>query len=222
MKISGKKITFHSQHTQFDILKPIPASRMIPDWYRSMPGVRDGVETIKKCIPVLDSLTIGYMIPIAADVWYDQESKKIVSNSALTLNSDHMSSQTEEIVLPEEYDPQPHKWINYWHIKTPKGYSTLFVHPLTRDDLPFRSFSGVVDTDKHPLVINFPFFLRKDFNGMIPAGTPMIQAIPFKRDSWDSEIIDSGEPYVFSRQHENMDAPLAWYKRKSWTKKVFR
>jgi hypothetical protein len=221
--MSTKKIVFHSQRPDLDIPKPVPASRLVPEWYRSMPGVRDGIETLKKCIPVLDSLTAGYIFTLPADVWYSKENKKIISNAVAPINSDHMLEQTEEVILPEEFDAQPHKWINYWHIKTPKGYSTLFIHPLNREDLPFRSFTGIVDTDKHPLVINFPFFMRKDFDGMIPEGTPIIQAIPFKRDSWDNKVIDDfGNPYKFEYDYEHLDAPLAWYKRKTWIKKVFR
>jgi hypothetical protein len=71
-------------------------------------------------------------------------------------------------------------------------------------------------------VINFPFFLKKDFNGIIKAGTPIIQAIPFKRETWDMEVIDSGKPYKYDHDYANLDAPLAWYKRVSWNKKVFR
>jgi hypothetical protein len=33
--------------------------------------------------------------------------------------------------------------------------------------------------------------LRKDFNGLIPKGTPYAQIVPFKRDSWKSEYDDS-------------------------------
>lgn len=222
MRINGKNIVFHSDKTEYDILKPSPASRFIPNWYRTMPGVADGIETVKKCIPVLDSFNLGYMIPIPADVTHIPESSQIVSNANFMMNSDHMAIQTKDVFIPEEFDPQPHKWINSWHIETPKGYSTLFVHPLNRMDLPFYSFSGVVDTDKHPMIINFPFVIRKDFTGVIPAGTPMIQAIPFKRDAWDSKIIDEGKSYYFANGTANQDAPLAWYKRTSWNKKIFR
>jgi hypothetical protein len=222
MKIRGKNITFHSERTDLDILRPAPASRFVPDWYRTMPGVMDGVETVKKCIPVLDSLTLGYMIPLTADVMYEPESKQILSNASFKINSDHMAVQTQDVVVPEEFDPQPHKWINSWHIKTPKGYSTLFIHPLNRLDLPFHSFSGVVDTDKHPIIINFPFVIRKDFSGIIPAGTPMIQAIPFKRDTWDSKVIDEKDSYFYEFANANQDAPLAWYKRNVWNKKTYR
>jgi hypothetical protein len=80
----------------------------------------------------------------------------------------------------------------------------------------------VVDTDKHPIVINFPFVINKDFSGIIPAGTPIIQAIPFKRDTWDSKVIDEDASYSYEFGNANQDAPLAWYKRKIWNKKTYR
>lgn len=217
----SKKILFISDKANLDILKPVPASRNVPDWYRKMSGSESRIETVKKCIPVLDALTAGYMIPLPADVTWINDKKTFFTQSKFDINSDHHSSQTQDVVLPPEYDPQPHKWVNSWYIKTPPGYSTLFIHPLNRLDLPFYSFTGVVDTDKHPLVINFPFVLRKDFEGTIPAGTPMIQAIPFKRDDWDSRVNDL-DSYSYEKHYEVDLPPFAWYKRNFWTRKLFR
>lgn len=217
-----KKIKFYSDRPDLDLLKPIPASRVIPEWYRKMPGVIGGVDTIKKCIPFLDAFTSGYIIPLPMDVIYHNESKQFVTQSSMKINSDHMKTQTEFIQLPEEYDDQPHKWMNNWLIKTPKGYSTLFIHPANREDLPFKSIMGIVDTDKHPVLINFPFFIKKDFNGIIPAGTPMIQAIPFKREEWSSVINDTDGIPKFFGGADNLNPPFNWYKRKWWTKKVFK
>ena len=221
MSLKKNKITFHSSDTSLDIMRPYPASRAMPDWYRKMSGVYDGVESVKKCVPFLDSLTAGYVIPLTADVAWDSANKRLISNAKFEVNSDHHSSQSQDVVIPEEFDPQPHKWINYWQIQTPKGYSTLFVHPLNRMDLPFVSFSGVVDTDKHPVVINFPFLLRKDFDGVIPAGTPLIQAIPFKRSDWESVFKDEGESYYYPKSYEVESPPFSWYKRKWWARKLY-
>ena len=218
----NKKIVFHSEKPRFDILKPEPSSKFVPEWYRKMLGVKEGIATVKKCVPIIDSLTAGYMIPLPADVVWNAETQRFVSQAKFEMNSDHHPSQTDNIPVPEEYDSQPHKWINNWYVKTPPGYSTLFVHPLNRIDLPFYSFSGVVDTDKHPLVVNFPFVLKKDFSGTIKAGTPIIQAIPFKRNDWSSEVIDQGKGYDYPLNGENELPPFAWYKRKFWKRKLYR
>lgn len=217
----NKKIKFVSANTGVDLLRPIPASKAVPEWYRKMPRVVGGVQTVKTCVPVLDVLTAGYMIPLPAAVAWDENSNDFLSQANFEVNSDHYFSQTEDVVISEEYDSQPHKWINNWFIKTPPGYSTLFVHPMNRHDLPFYSFSGIVDTDKHPLIINFPFVWKKDFKGIIPAGTPIIQAIPFKRDDWVSQVVDTGESYYYDKNYEVMIPPFAWYKRLWWSRKRY-
>lgn len=219
--MSTKKIKFVSSHPEFDISYPVPTSRVVPNWYRSMPGSRDKIETIKKCVPVLDALTAGYVITLDADVYWNEESKTFHSESPIQMQSDHSASQTLDVEIDDRFDPQPHKWINHWEVQTPKGYSCLFIHPLDRTDLPFYSLTGIVDTDKHPLVINFPFFFKKGFSGVIPKGTPIIQIIPFKRDSWKSEISDD-KPYDRDEiEYDVQSPPFGWYKRKWWTKKSY-
>lgn len=223
MRIKNNKITFHSTHVELDILRPQPSTRNVPSWYRKMAGVKEGTQTVKKCVPFLDSLSMGYQIPLPADVAWDTEEKAFRANADISIYTDHFAVQSEDVIIPPEFDPQPHKWSNHWHIKTPKGYSTLFIHPLNRMDLPFYSFSGVVDTDSHPLIINFPFVLRKDFEGVIKAGTPMIQAIPFKRDQWSAEFLDQFTSYAGDYMgYEVEKPPFGWYKRKHWHKKEYR
>jgi hypothetical protein len=220
--MKNKKIFFHSDQVEFDIARPEPASRSMPEWYRKMLGVsKSRINTVKKCVPVLDALTAGYMIPLPADISRDSNTKTFKTQANVKLISMHSLEQTEGVPLAEGFDPQPYKWENHWYIKTPKGYSTLFIHPLNRQDLPFYSFSAIVDTDQHPLQVNFPFVIKEDFNGVIPAGTPMIQAIPFKRDDWVSEISDDKKSYYYPLNGENEIPPFAWYKRKFWKRKLY-
>jgi hypothetical protein len=106
-------------------------------------------------------------------------------------------------------------------MKTPKGYSTFFVHPVNRLDLPFHSFSGLVDTDKFPVEVNFPFLIKKDFVGIIPAGTPIAQAIPVKRESWTSEIDPSSSYELPAFVHTMHNPPFNFYKKHFWTRKKY-
>ena len=98
----------------------------------------------------------------------------------------------------------------------------MFVHPLNSGDSPFHSFSGIVDTDKHPVTINFPFVIKKDFNGTIHAGTPIIQIIPFRREAWESKIVDDKEFVEDKNFYKMFNPPYAIYKKNWWTKKEFR
>ena len=220
--MKNKRIFFHSDKPQLDIIKPYPASKAIPEWFRTMPGVsNDKVATVKKCIPFLDSMTSGYIIALPVDVTWDDSAKMFKSASKFEVVSRHHPSQTEDVSLGAEFLEIPFKWINSFYVKTPRGYSCLFVHPLNREDLPFHSISGVVDTDKHPTIINFPFVMKKGFRGVIPVGTPLIQVIPFKRDDWSSTVKDTGEAFNYPLTHEIDAPPFNWYKRKWWSRKRY-
>jgi hypothetical protein len=217
----SKKITFYSSLPDFDIPGPQVSSKFIPPWFRKMEGATDGIMTVKKCVPFLDALTGGYMIPLSAEVFWDSEKKEFESNAVIETVSRHYPSQSEDIKIPEEYDTQPHKWLSNWHIKTPKGYSCLITSPLNRLDLPFYCFSGIVDTDKHPMIINLPFVLRKDFHGKIESGTPLVQVIPFKREAWSSSLIEESPGHFYKDQYKTEEPPFGFYKRNFWSRKSF-
>jgi hypothetical protein len=160
--------------------------------------------------------------PKPVDIFKRKGMDEVSVNSPISIVTEHVKSQTSFFPVPEEYEEQPHKWTNHWKITTPKGYSCLFIHPLNSPQLPFHSFSGIVDTDKHPLIINFPFVFKKDFEGVIPAGTPIIQIIPFKRDSWDLKVIDDKEFVPYEKTYEVFNPPFSWYKKYFWSKKEYR
>lgn len=218
----SKKIKALSENINIDFVKPTPASREIPEWYRSIPSVRENDITIKKCVPVLDAFSSGYIFRTSADVMYDADTQRFLDNGVDTQITSHADYQVEGMQLDDSFSPHPYKWINKFFWQTPKGYSTLFVHPLNRTDLPFQSLSAVVDTDDFPLSVQFPFFIKKDFNGLIPAGTPIIQAIPFKRDNWNLEFPEQSESYQYKEFWKWFDPPMAKYKKIFWKRKLYR
>ena len=214
-----KKINFRSVNPDLQVPHPIPSSKAIPDWYRTSKPFVDGNETLKKCVPFLDSMTAGYTITLASDVFFNKGIPQDISVTGVVHS--HADNQIGDLKIPAEYHKKVYKWINSFILKTPKGYSTLFTHPANRVDLPFYSFSGVVDTDKFPIEVNFPFLVKKDFVGIIPAGTPIAQAIPIKRDDWTSSIVDSKsyEPPAFT--HTMHNPPFNFYKKNFWTRKKY-
>ena len=154
-------------------------------------------------MPVFDAVTGGYILYTYADVFVSQ---KPVLNTATNeptvetvpwyewpsygLVQFHPVEQAPN--HPRRNDLQDGgsypKWINPWAIKTPPGYSVLFVQPMHRPS-PFTILEGTVDTDQYTAPVNFPFTLNDwKFEGLIPAGTPMAQVIPFKRESWQMSI----------------------------------
>lgn len=178
---------------------PVPASKFIPEWYQKTQSYINGKKkpygngsggtpaTIKKCIPVFDAITSGYIIVTYSDIYVSQKDGapfyEWSSNSAIEFHP------VEQAPLhPDGNGLSYPKFVNGWAIKTPNRYSVLITQPFHRD-APFKILDGIVDTDKYITPIHFPFVLKDSkWEGLIPAGTPIAQIIPFKRDSWKMSI----------------------------------
>lgn len=210
---------------------PTPAIKNLPDWYKNMPpyiGEKQSIDqgnanlTLKKCVPVLDALSSGYIIKTWTDINFSSNSVTwSVNNVDITAVEGHSIDQIPGYPISSSYKNNVYKWINPWHIKTPKGYSTLFVTPVGHH-LPFKIIEGVVDTDTFPLTINFPFFLNKNFEGIIPYGTPMVQLIPFKRDYFQSKKGKyNNDDYQKNISLHNRTF-VNKYKKNWWTRKEYK
>jgi hypothetical protein len=122
---------------------------------------------------------------------------------------------------PDGYHKLILKLSTLWGVRTEEGYSTWFTSPQHRPDIPIKVLDGVVDTDKAPARFPFAFFLKDNFDGVIKAGTPIVQAIPFKRDDWVSEYIDIDlENYKKQKLAASTTFTNA-YKKLFWSRKKF-
>jgi hypothetical protein len=180
---------------------PVPASKALPDWYKKLDSYENDEKkpvgnggtsaSAKRCMPIFDSITSGYIIFTHCDIWVsqreDEETGSIVPyyEWAFTGAIDfHPKKQLPEHPLDTGHKKAYPKLISPWSIETPPGYSSLFISPMHRET-PIIALPGVVDTDKYTAPVNFPFVLRDPgMTGLIPAGTPIVQVIPFKRDKW--------------------------------------
>jgi hypothetical protein len=69
-------IEFLCQPDDFGVIaEPAPAKAALPEWFRRIPPVDQSVLsatnnglTIKRCMPFLDAMTLGFVLPIAATV----------------------------------------------------------------------------------------------------------------------------------------------------------
>ena len=215
-----------------DIEQPQPASKFIPDWYKNMESYTgkerkpDGgggtTATIKRCMPVFDAITAGYIITLPADVYVSiKEEKQFFEWSTLGLIGFHPIEQAPN--HPARNQHAYPKWMNPWAIKTPKGYSTLFTQPMHREAV-FTILPGIVDTDTYTAPVNFPFVINDPaFEGLIPKGTPIAQVIPFKRDSWTMELGDKKDLEAQAKVSKKLQSKFFdRYKSMFWTKKEYK
>ena len=206
---------------------PKPASRFIPNEYKKLKRFKDDNlhdPTVKTCVPFLDSLILGYIIPFDQDYLVDPVENDF---SVTPANKNASSEFHDKEQLPKEWQKisgeKVGKFMNKWLIKTPPGYSCLFVQPMNRMEERFDIIPGVVDTDTYLNLINFPYFLKKrDEQFLFKRGEPMVQVIPFKREPWK---MWSG--FYYEKAHSKILNILnnEWmdrYKKYFWSKKSFK
>lgn len=219
---------------------PEPAVKHVPEWYRSLSKFNksnnditlspdnnlgtDGAQvSTKMCMPFFDATTAGYHYLLEDDlhVDLDEDGRPIMWWGGDVMLVD--KRPIIDIVVPDNCHPIHYGWRMNWYYETPPGYSVLITHPMNRYDLPFYVQSGIVESDIWGLPVFIAFFLKRNFRGVIPKGTPIMQIIPFKRDNWELEVLDSEEDIEkHELMAENRRSMLyGYYKKTAWRKKIF-
>jgi len=239
MKLSNNKITFYPVFNDIDwSTPPQPGiSSNIPDWFKNTPKYRNGDTkfiyegdhnlSVRQCIPFLETFTAGYVFVTPFDI---QVRKLDNGNYRCTWGSTFSPSPlisrpvNEGTIIPEMegYESLQFNWVPLWSVKTEPGYSCYFTHPINRIDLPFYTLGGVIDTDKWGESGNQPFLFKKDFEGIIPKGTPYLQIIPFKREDWKSRVTDYQDNLYLKNIRKRDSILLGWYKKYAWSNKSYK
>ena len=164
----AKNIKFVNVNQVHEEYYPRPAKDMIPSWYKeslsyiggkkkylaaykSVNKSDDGTAaTVKKCMPLLDAITAGYILVTHEDILIESQGDQPPYFYWTSKTSPSITFQP--IAQAENYPNIPKwdipKWVNNWAITTPAGYSCLFVAPMHRES-PIKIFEGVVDTDSY-------------------------------------------------------------------------
>lgn len=234
MKLSFIAFTDLAQHLPE---KPKPIRQLIPKWFQKFPQLKNGNkkfeldlqggsnQTVKACNPFLDALTTGYAIVLDADLVVNVENnipKISWREGGKNFIETHDNFQVPKELFGEGYYSQALKFITSWIAKTPKGYSLVYTHPLNRTDLPFYTFAGVVESDSFERAVNLPFLLKKNFEGIIPAGTPIAQVIPIKRETWTHNFKEYNDSNFKKNQLALFTRAKNYYKKFHWVRKDYR
>ena len=241
-----KLIKFFSNESYYNLGKPIPAKSQIPEWYRLSEStfVEEQTQTehagLKKCMPFMDTMISGYFLTFPVNVYVNEKKKEQDSLSHLFNDYDNdlsirwdgpqafanlISERPKELGAnmprPAGHYPNHLTFRGSWSIKTPRGWSVLMTPPLNRYDLPFTTSSGIIDSDKFASPGNIPFFLKRGFSGVIPAGTPLVQLIPIKRESWQMVDNDPALRDVHVKEGLMVREKETSYKKISWERKKY-
>ena len=225
-----KLIKFASEQDFIDI--PKPASKHFPEWFKKsnlyvIEGESKAIsqKTFKHCLPFMDSLTSGYIQELWADIEIIQKNGEPIiywKNNGAEVIGEKTPGSYGEMTPPPGYSKRMFGFLHNSYLKTPPGYSVLITQPFNRSDLPFYALAGIVDTDKHPMYPgSYPIFIKEGFEGIIPKGTPILQIIPFKRESWsavnDNNLLSEGR---MTKKVSQLFLEF-WYKKNAWFKKDY-
>jgi hypothetical protein len=252
MNINEIKFIANKEYINFTEIKPEPSKLNIPNWYIELKHSL-GKPTVKGCIPFLETLTSGYILKMPIDYFLSHNVKKIIDKKMHRYTNGYSGTSTDttnnffskNVNLNSkkiEYHPIEqlgktcpyvnknkdlpfHKILNPWIIKTPPGYSCLFLPPMNNTDDRFSIIPGIVDTDTFPSEINFPIVINGDkypvLETTIKMGTPYVQIIPFKREKWKMKI-EAGDnmdkhkgTFLHSLKNLHIYKTL-WWNKKSW------
>jgi hypothetical protein len=229
----AKKIIFrpNSDLTFKSLNSPAPSKNFIPNWYKDSPKFSSGKmkfseidglnRNYKTCIPFLDIMMAGYIIELPYDLLVEKRGSEISFGWADAESLIKPRLNLVGMPRPAGHYDQAYAWTFSWGVQTPPGYSSIITHPFNRHDLPFVTTSGIVDSDQFSQGGEIPFFLREDFEGIIQAGTPIAQIIPFKREPWESKAAPYDDSFFQKQVYSVRKHLTGAYKKYLWQRKSY-
>ncbi len=186
--------------------KPVLAKSVLPSWWKKMKvfqAVRGRrTQTIRACPAMHDWTKSGWYLLANRDIEVlcgsDRESLSDENFTTRDPSGKGYSSPTHpsdqfdnafDYIKDGEFGhvKDAFKCRNPWNIITPKGYSTYYVDPFLFQNEYFATWQGIIDTDEFNVNQDnsqIIFYPKVNHSFTIPAGTPLCQIIPFKREEW--------------------------------------
>jgi len=226
------KVVFRCPPELRDVLPaPVPAKRAVPGWRKSMApaafseDVGAEVRTVKHCPPFVDAMGLGFLVPLPVELrvergrfeWEWDPPPSALGALPRSPLGFHVAEQLEGAPFRPD-DRMAIKFTSFWTIETEPGVSLLVTHPLNREDLPFRTLAGLVDTDRYADgAIQFPaLWLDEGYAGTLARGTPVAQCVPVPRAALEVEtgVLDGEHAERFRTIMDAVNAAPGAYRRR--------
>lgn len=236
-------IKFHSNRMYNAINSkyyPVSAKEVIPKWYSGASKYEKDINgdpvlnylggklfTYKACPALLDLFLSGYFLTTPCDLTFyrDENQKYNVKTEKGYEDFCGPRPAMKDFEVPYGHMKEHFHWYPNWAPRLPEGYSALYVSPLNRFDLPFITVAGIIDNDKMDTPGLIPFFLKEGFEGVIPAGTPYVQILPFKREDWEMQIKHHNYQEILKRHQDQAQLYRTkdggQYKKFTWSRKKY-
>lgn len=185
-----------------ELYPPVKANKLLPQWYKDtkLSNKFEGFkgtnpQTIKDCPAIQDFVSEGFVIRLWGHFYfhteYDERDMPVRESWDFTPRmangenikdyvNGHGIRQHEMIEMQTTLNGDVLKFKLPYTIEVPEGYNIAFVDPFYHERKEIRFLSGIVQQDRWSYV-QFPFEILSD-SFMLEAGTPLVLAIPYKRD----------------------------------------
>ena len=162
------------------------ASEIVPTWLDEQRKYENSRNKFYNCPGMVDLMRAGYIITAWDDIRIKANNAGVVAKFELSYTRplEYMNSEVVAGVAEVEgISLRVCKLNTPWSITTRKGYSAMVVaatyhSPFLKD---LHVYGGIVDYDNFHTV-NFIFTPLRECEVFIPAGTPLLQVIPYRRE----------------------------------------
>jgi hypothetical protein len=211
-----------------DSCRPYANDGNWPEWWKALSGSEGG---LKRCSGTSDYLATGFTIPLWAKLMirpsingqnWDAQFDLVPPCSNFRIES-FSYEQTGECPVSKVRKLKKSNYvkvINPWLVKTPPGWSSLFLPPLWDPNPNYTMLPAVVNTDYYHnahMVIN----VLTDEPFELEIGRPMWHVIPFKRNKETTLLWGNKNAYNLLR-HRGFGGGFMPTRQKSKYKKLQR
>jgi len=183
-------IKFKSHIGDYSIAAPVvTAGKIKADWMNRQPANKK----FTACPGLQDYSSAGYIITAHCDYEIKANGSGVVVKVGHNIVPQNLANRFEALAFEhalvdgwakiEKIKKTSLKIPLPWFIEAKPGYSAYVLPALMHSDFLDKLFvyPGVVDFDKYH-TINFVFSAIKECEFVIPAGTPILHILPFKRE----------------------------------------
>ena len=213
-KKNGKVVFWTDNQFLLSQYPIISSNKILPEWFKELTpkfnhsGIRGDALTVKRSPGIMRYLNYGYVVRTWTDIIittdmkhgnvhfeyteneHNTGRKNVFSylglNKPVSLMADHTFGIPS--ALPNAYFKNVLKWSLGWHAWMPNGYDLWFAPMQYHFNPHFTPTTGILDTRITEQLNVQIFWHPQEEKVLIPAGTPLVQLIPVKRDELDFTI----------------------------------
>jgi hypothetical protein len=194
-------------------VQPVPAKDFYPQWWRKTPyhtAMNPDIGTARACPALPEYFSQGFVLPMWADTTLEHDANSTmyrweVGRPGTPYTWSHHGD--DQFLEHAPNAAMQGSKVNFvfkadcpWRMVTPPGYSILQLPLFYHFNNEFSVLPGMIHTDKYHELNQQVLLHASNKSITIARGTPFVQYIPIKRESYDLDVhqVTEEEKYYFA------------------------